>query len=189
MDSQEVINILKKVDAFKEGHFLFSSGLHGEVYIQCAQLLKEPPLAEKVCRELAQHFRKDKPEIVVGPAIGGIIVAYEVARALGVPGIFTERVDGEVQLRRMFEIKPGQRVLVVEDVVTTGLSSQEVVNLIEKLGGVVVGVGSLVDRSNGKARLSVPFYSLVKINVNNYEPEECPLCKKGIPLVKPGSRR
>ncbi|KJS21332.1 MAG: orotate phosphoribosyltransferase [Clostridiaceae bacterium BRH_c20a] len=188
LDSNEVLEMLKKVDAFKEGHFKFSSGLHSEVYIQCAQLLKEPDLSEKVCTTLAEHFCQDKPDIVIGPAMGGIIVAYEVARYLGVPGIFTEKVEGKAQLRRMFSIKPGQKVLVVEDVITTGLSSQEVIDLVEGLGGEVLAVGSIVDRSNGLAKLTVPYFSLVTISMNNYDPNDCPLCKQGIPIYKPGSR-
>lgn len=188
LDSMQVLEMLKSVGAFKEGHFKFSSGLHGDTYVQCALLLKEPVLAEKVCRAIADHFRQDNPEIVVGPALGGVIVAYEVARQLGIPGIFTERENGMTALRRMFTIEPGKRVLVVEDVITTGKSSQEVIDLVEGLGAHVIGVGSIVDRSNGSAKISVPYYSLLEIKMNNYEPAECPLCKKGLPLYKPGSR-
>jgi orotate phosphoribosyltransferase len=188
VDSQEVLGMLKHVGALREGHFKFSSGLHSEVYIQCALLLKEPDLAEKVCAGIADHFRSQGPELVVGPAIGGIIVAYEVARSLGVPGIFTEREQGELKLRRMFSIEPGTKVLVVEDVITTGGTSQEVVDLLEKLGAEVIGVGSIVDRSNGLATLSVPFHALLQIGMNNYDPEQCPLCRQGVPIDKPGSR-
>jgi len=189
LEGKEILNMLKKVDALKEGHFVFSSGLHSEIYIQCALLLKEPNLSEKVCRAIAEKFRHEKPDLVIGPALGGIIVAYEVARHLGVPGLFTERENGKMKLRRMFTIKPGQKVLVVEDVITTGGSSQEVVNLVESYGAHVIGVGAIVDRSNGLAKLSVPFQALVKVTMNNYSPEECPLCKQGIPLDKPGSRK
>ncbi|MDK2822522.1 MAG: orotate phosphoribosyltransferase [Clostridia bacterium] len=189
LEGKEILNMLKKVDALKEGHFVFSSGLHSEIYIQCALLLKEPNLSEKVCRAIAEKFRHEKPDLVIGPALGGIIVAYEVARHLGVPGLFTERENGKMKLRRMFTIKPGQKVLVVEDVITTGGSSQEVVNLVESYGAHVIGVGAIVDRSNGLAKLSVPFQALVKVTMNNYTPEECPLCKQGIPLDKPGSRK
>ncbi len=188
MDSITVLEMLKSVDAVREGHFKFSSGLHGEVYVQCALLLKEPDLTGKICAALADHFRKEQPEIVVGPAMGGVIAAYETARQLGVPGIFAERENGKMTLRRNFSVKPGQRVLVVEDVITTGGSSQEVVDMLESRGAVVIGVGSIVDRSNGTAKLSVPFYSLLKIKVNNYDPAECPLCKAGRPLYRPGSR-
>lgn len=188
MDSINVLEMLKSVGALREGHFKFTSGLHGEIYVQCALLLKEPDLTGKVCAALADLFRKEQPELVVGPAVGGIIVAYETARQLGVPGIFSERENGRMTLRRSFSVQPGQRVLVVEDVITTGGSSQEVVDLLEGLGAVVVGVGSIVDRSNGAARLSVPFHSLLKIKVNNYDPAACPLCQEGVPLYRPGSR-
>ncbi|MFZ5943068.1 MAG: orotate phosphoribosyltransferase [Bacillota bacterium] len=185
---EEIISMLKEVDALKEGHFVFTSGLHSEVYIQCALLLAQPTLSEKVCQAIAEIFREEKPDLVIGPALGGIIVAYEVARHLGIPGLFAERENGKIKLRRMFKIEPGQRVLVVEDVITTGGSSQEVIDLVESSGGKVIGVGAIVDRSNGKAVISVPFQALVKVTMNNYAPEECPLCKKGIPIDKPGSR-
>ncbi|NPV84370.1 MAG: orotate phosphoribosyltransferase [Candidatus Aminicenantes bacterium] len=188
MKGSEVLEILKKVDALKEGHFKFTSGLHSNIYIQCALLLKEPDLSEKICRGIADHFRKDKPDLVIGPALGGIIVAYEVARQLGVPGLFTERENGKMTLRRMFQIQPGQRILVVEDVITTGGSSQEVIDLVEGYGAHVVGVGSIVDRSNGLAKISVPYHSMLTIRMNNYDPADCPLCKEGLPLYKPGSR-
>ncbi len=188
METNDVIALFKEVDAFQEGHFQFSSGLHSETYIQCALVLKEPPLAEKVCAALADLFRDEKPDVVVGPAMGGVIVAYEVARQLGVPGLFTERENGVVKLRRMFKIQPGQRVLIVEDVITTGLSSQEAVEALQALGANVIGVGALVDRSNGQAKISVPHKALIARQMNNYEPAECPLCKEGIPLYKPGSR-
>lgn len=185
----DVLALLKEVDAFREGHFQFSSGLHSETYIQCALLLKEPQLAEKVCTALADMFRHEKPDVVVGPAMGGVVVAYEVARQLGVPGLFTERENGKVTLRRMFSIEPGQRVLVVEDVITTGLSSQEVVTAMQERGAEVIGVGAIVDRSNGNAKITVPYRALVARQMNNYEPEDCPLCKAGVPLYKPGSRK
>jgi orotate phosphoribosyltransferase len=188
MREQEILEILKSVEAIKEGHFEFTSGLHSETYIQCAMILKEPKLAERVCSAIADFFREEKPDIVVGPALGGIIVSYEVARALGVPGLWTERHQGRMMLRRNFVIKPGQRVLVVEDVITTGGSSQEVVDLAREMGAEVVGVGAIVDRSNGKAAISVPFHALLSKGMNNYDPAECPLCKEGIPIYKPGSR-
>lgn len=188
MNENEVFEILKSVEAIKEGHFQFSSGLHSETYIQCAMILKEPKISGRICAAIADLFRDDKPDLVVGPALGGIIVAYEVARALGVPGFWTEREQGKMQLRRSFIIKPGQRVLVVEDVITTGGSSQEVVNLAQEMGGQVIGVGAIVDRSNGKAKISVPFRALISREMNNYDPTECPLCQQGIPLYKPGSR-
>ena len=185
----DVLALLKQTDAFREGHFQFSSGLHSETYIQCALLLKEPPLTEQVCRALADMFRAEKPDVVVGPAMGGVIVAYEVARQLGVPGLFTERENGKVKLRRMFSITPGQRVLITEDVITTGLSSQEAVDALEELGATVIGVGAIVDRSGGTAKISVPHKALISRQMNNYDPAEYPLCKQGVPLYKPGSRK
>ncbi|SDF48163.1 orotate phosphoribosyltransferase [Sporolituus thermophilus] len=189
LTESEVLAILEEVEAFRKGHFKFSSGLHGDTYIQCALLLKEPRLAEKICAVIAERFRQAKPDLVIGPALGGIIVAYEVARQLGVPGIFAEKEDGKTVLRRMFSIKPGQKVLVVEDVITTGLSSQEVIDLVESMGGQVIGVGAIVDRSNGSAKISVPYTALLTIGMNNYDPHDCPLCKQGLPLIKPGSRK
>lgn len=190
MDSQvDVLSLLKQVGAFREGHFQFSSGLHSETYIQCALLTKEPLLAEKVCAAIADMYRDNKPDLVVGPAMGGVIIAYEVARQLGVPGLFTERENGTVKLRRMFSVEPGQRVLVTEDVITTGLSSQEVVDAMQALGAEVIGVAAIVDRSNGTAKISVPYKGLISRQMNNYDPAECPLCKAGVPLYKPGSRK
>ncbi len=185
----DVLSILKEVGAFREGHFQFSSGMHSETYIQAALLLKEPPLAEKVCTALADLFRDEKPEVVVGPAMGAVTLAYEVARQLGVTGLFTEREDGKVKLRRMFSVEPGQRVLVVEDIITTGLSSQEVVEALQELGANVIGVGAIVDRSNGNHKITVPYKALITRQMNKYDPAECPLCKAGIELYKPGSRK
>jgi len=186
----EILEILKNIGAIKEGHFLYTSGLHGKVYIQCATLLKDPALSARVCEVIAEHFRPQKPEVVIGPAIGAINLSYEVARQLGVPSLFAERNDeGKLILRRSFEILPGQKVLVVEDVVTTGGTTREMIELVESLGGIVIGAASIVNRSGGKAKLPVPYFALLNLNVDNYEPEQCPLCKEGIPVEKPGSRK
>jgi orotate phosphoribosyltransferase len=190
LDQSEVLDILKRVNAVREGHFQYTSGLHGRIYVQCALLLKEPVLAEKVCAGLAERFRKDAPEIVIGPAVGAVNLSYEVARQLGVTSLFTERGDdGRMILRRMFEVKPGQRVLVVEDVVTTGGTTRETVALMESMGALVVGAGSIVDRSQGKAEMAAPYFSLLSLEAEHYTPEECPLCRAGAPLEKPGSRK
>jgi orotate phosphoribosyltransferase len=189
-DQQEIWDILKRVDAVREGHFRYTSGLHGRIYVQCALLLKEPMLAAKVCAGLADRFRQDRPEAVVGPAVGAVNLSYEVARQLEITSLFTERGDdGKMVLRRAFEIKPGQRVLVVEDVITTGGTTQETADLMTSLGARVVGAGSIVDRSGGKAKLTVPYFSLLRLDAEHYDPEQCPLCAAGIPIEKPGSRK
>jgi len=172
-----------------EGHFRLTSGRHSNQYMQCAQVLKFPGKTELLARHLAEAFKDDKVELVVGPAMGGIIVAYEVARQLGVPGIFTERQDGEMCLRRGFSIKPGQRVLVVEDVVTTGGSVHEVMQVVRNAGAEVVGVGVLVDRSSGGADFGVKTQAVLSLNIQSWEADQCPLCAEGIlPVTKPGSR-
>ena len=155
--------------------------------MQCALLLKEPHLAEKVGQALGEKFLEEKPDIVVGPAIGGIIIAYEVARSLGVPGIFAERENGKMTLRRGFSVEKGQKALVVEDVITTGGSSQEVVELLRSMGVEVIGVGSIIDRSGGQNKLTVPYKSL-SFGYQDLPPEECSLCAEGKPIDKPGSR-
>jgi orotate phosphoribosyltransferase len=188
LSHEEIRELLFQTQALKKGHFRLTSGLHSEQYVQCALLLREPPIAEKVCKALADKFRDENPEVVVGPAIGGIIAAYEVARSLGVPGIFAERENGKMTLRRGFGVEKDQRVLVIEDVITTGGSSQEVVELLQGLGAKVLGVGSIIDRSGGKTKLTVPFKSLIQLDIETYQPENCPLCAQGVELVKPGSR-
>jgi len=189
MTQEEVLKIFEKNKALLNGHFKLSSGLHSAQYLQCALVLQYPKLAEKFSKELAKIFSSKKIDVVVGPAMGGITLAYEIARALGVRGIFTERQERQVLLRRGFYIEKGERVLIAEDVVTTGLSTNEVIEVIKRAGGEVIGVVSIIDRSNGKAVFGVPFQSLAKIDVKAYSETDCPLCKKGIPVVKPGSRK
>jgi orotate phosphoribosyltransferase len=184
----EILQIFRDSQALLEGHFLLSSGLHSPQYLQCALVLQHPPQAERLGKLLAASFQGKGIELVAAPALGGIIVAHEVARFLRVRSIFTERADGIMGLRRGFQVKKGERTLVVEDVVTTGGSTREVMELIERLGGVVVGVGALVDRSGG-IQFGVPFHSLLQLSLPNYQPTSCPLCQEGIPLVKPGSRQ
>lgn len=189
LSEQDVIQIFTDAGALLEGHFTLTSGRHSDKYMQCAQVLKYPAYTEKLAKLIADDFRGDKVELVVGPAMGGIVVAYEVARQLEVASIFTERQDGEMTLRRGFKIEKGTRVLVVEDVVTTGGSVREVIDLINSLGGIVVGVGLLVDRSNGKETFGVKQKATLTMEVLSWEPEECPICKEGkIPAIKPGSR-
>jgi orotate phosphoribosyltransferase len=189
MTREEIIKIFTETGVLKTGHFLLTSGRHSDKYLQCAQLLQFPEIAEKVCRELAQNFKKMNINTVIGPAIGGILVSYEVARALNVRSIFAEREEGDMTLRRGFSIEPGEKVIVVEDVVTTGGSVKEVIAMATDLGADVVGVGALVDRSGGKVDFGVPAYYLLNLDVNSYLSNDCPICRKGIPVVKPGSRK
>jgi orotate phosphoribosyltransferase len=170
------------------GHFLLSSGLHSEQYLQSALVLQQPSLATELCAALASNFKDARIEVVIAPALGGVFVSHETARALGVRALFAERVNGELTLRRGFTINQGERALVVEDVITTGKSTKETIEVVRKAGGVVIAAGSLVDRSGGKAELGVPYQSLVTLKVPTYTPETCPLCKAGSSPVKPGSR-
>ena len=188
-EQQKVLDTLKDCGGFLEGHFLLSSGLHSEKYLQCAQVLQYPKLAEKFGKQLADKFKEMKIDVVIGPALGGVIVAHEVARALGVRAVFTERVEGKMTLRRGFSIKPTENVLAVEDVITTGGSTLEVMRAASEQGGKIVAVGALVDRSGGTFNPPVPVQSLMQIQVETYSPESCPLCKQGSQAVKPGSRK
>ncbi|OMH40471.1 orotate phosphoribosyltransferase [Desulfurobacterium indicum] len=193
LTEEEIKEIFLKANAFLEGHFLLSSGLHSPYYLQCAKVLQYPEYAEVLCKEIAEKVKELEVDIdfVIAPAIGGIIVSYETARHTGVRGIFAERKDGvNLVLRRGFEIKPGEKALVVEDVVTTGKSTKETIEVVKSFGGKVVAVGSLVDRSGGKVDFGVPFVTLWRLEVPAYEPSSCPICKEGkIPLEKPGSRK
>lgn len=189
-DTQEMTrDILTRLGALKQGHFRLTSGLHSDRYMQCAALFQFPKESEQLCAALAEKFAGQKIDLVAGPALGGIIMAYEVARALGVPNIFSEREDGKMTFRRGFRVEAGQKVLVVEDVVTTGGSVKEVIGLVRAAGGEVVGVGSVVDRGGGKADFGVPFHALMTLEATNWKEEDCPLCKEGMPIVKPGSRK
>jgi len=188
MTSEQVLDIYRKTGALLSGHFLLSSGLHSEQYLQSALVLQQPDIATKLCAALAEHFRDSKIEVVISPALGGVFVSHETARALGVRAIFAERVSGSLTLRRGFSIKQGERVLVVEDVITTGKSTRETIDVVNQSGGVVIAAASLVDRSGGTAEVGVPYRSLVTLNVPTYTQETCPLCKSGSVPVKPGSR-
>ncbi|QNH62657.1 orotate phosphoribosyltransferase [Hymenobacter sediminicola] len=182
---------LLQEDALLRGHFRLSSGLHSDTYVQCARFLRRPDLAAPAAAELAHRIQAAglQPDVVVGPAMGGVVIGYELARQLGVPGIFTERDDaGQMTLRRGFTIEPGQKIVIAEDVVTTGKSTNEVARLLEALGAKVLAVVSLIDRTSGKAGLSFPNFALLPVTAATYAPDECPLCRAGIPVVKPGSR-
>lgn len=190
MNSTEnmVLEELKASEALLEGHFLLSSGKHSNRYCQCAKLLQYPQRAEKVVAVVAEQLKDVEFDMVVGPAMGGIVVAYELARQVKKPGIFTERVDGEMALRRGFEIKPGQKVIISEDVITTGKSSLEVVKLIESMGAQVVALCAIVDRTGEGASMPFLVYSAIRLEFETYDSAECPMCKQGIEYVKPGSR-
>ncbi len=188
MTSNQVLDIYKATGALLTGHFLLSSGLHSEQYLQSALVLQQPEIATQLCAALAAHFKDANIEVVIAPALGGVFVSHETARALGVRAIFAERVNGTLTLRRGFTIKPGERVLVVEDVITTGKSTKETIRVVEEAGGVVIAAASLVDRSGGTAELGVRYHSLVTLSVPAYAPESCPFCKAGSKPVKPGSR-
>lgn len=185
---QMVLDTLKEVDAMLEGHFLLSSGKHSDKYFQCAKLLQYPDRAEKVVKVIAEKIKDLDYDMVVGPAMGGIVVAYEIARQVGKPGIFAERVDNVMTVRRGFEIKPGTKVIISEDVVTTGKSPLEVAKVLKELGAEVVAITAIVDRRAENVVLPYPLYSAVKVKVETYESDNCPLCEAGIEYVKPGSR-
>ncbi|MFZ5973871.1 MAG: orotate phosphoribosyltransferase [Bacillota bacterium] len=188
MTTEEILAVFKETGVMLEGHFLLTSGRHSDRYMQCARLFEYPLYSEMLCKELAKRFEGEKIDLVIGPALGGIIMSYEVSRALKVRNIFAERQDGLMTLRRGFKVRQGQRVLVVEDVVTTGGSVKEVIGLLDERGAEVVGVGVIVDRSAGAVDFGCRLESLVSMEVVSYPPENCPVCKTGMPLVKPGSR-
>lgn len=188
MSNLSTLEIFKSTGALLEGHFRLTSGRHSNAYFQCAKVLQYPEHLSTVCSLIAGHFRDSEVETVISPAIGGIVVGTEVGRQLGVKTIFAERKDGNMAIRRGFSLEKGERVVVVEDVITTGGSVAEVIELIRSAGAVLVGVGSVVDRSNGTVRLSENQFSVLRMEVVSYLPEECPLCKAGMPIETPGSR-
>jgi orotate phosphoribosyltransferase len=185
---KEIFQHFKKTGAFLNGHFLLSSGLHSPNYIQCALALKNPVMAGKIGKKLAKLWDGEKPDIVVSPAIGGIIIGHEVAKAFEVDFLFTERENGRMSLRRGFSIERGQKVLIVEDVFTTGKSTLEVYKVVKASSGIVLGALSIINRMSGK-KFYFPKRSLLNLDIENYTPEKCPLCKKKIPIIKPGSRK
>jgi orotate phosphoribosyltransferase len=188
MDSTAVLDLFRTSGALLEGHFRLTSGLHSERYLQSALVLQHPDLAAKLGGAIAERARHLHPTVVLSPALGGIVIGQEVGRALGVRAIFAERQDGRLTLRRGFTVSPADRVLVVEDVVTTGGSTRETIDVAREAGATIVGASSIIDRGSDPARLDVPLVSLVQMDVPTYQPESCPLCAKGLPVVKPGSR-
>lgn len=190
INKEEVMNKFKQAGAIQKGHFKLTSGVHSDTYIQCAQVMQYPGFMDSLCSELGKKFRGDDIDVIVGPAVGAIIMSHVMARVLGpwVRAIFTERENGKMILRRSFEIKEGEKVLVVEDVITTGSSAKEVMDIVRQRRGTVVGLGVLIDRSGGKTDFGVKMRSLLTLEIEIYQPENCPLCKKGIPVMEPGSR-
>lgn len=190
MKQDDVLAEFRAAEALLEGHFVLSSGLHSGMYLQCARVLMEPARAERLCRALAAQVRETvgTVDIVASPAMGGVVVGYEMARQLGVPSIFFERVDGKLALRRGFAIPRGSRVLMVEDIVTTGLSSRECIAGISEEGGITVGAACLIDRSAGKAEIGVPLIALARLEIATYAADQLPPDLAALPAIKPGSR-
>jgi orotate phosphoribosyltransferase len=188
MNPAEIARIFEETGALLTGHFLLTSGLHSERYLQCAKVLQWPHHAEACGTALASRFAEEKPTLVISPAIGGIVIGQEVGRALGCRAIFAERENGALQLRRGFSIEPGELAVVVEDVITTGGSTLETMEVVKSRGGKVLGALSVIDRSGGKARLGTHYHSLWTLNIPTFDAELCPLCKAGSSPVKPGSR-
>jgi orotate phosphoribosyltransferase len=189
LPKEEILRIFRETDALLDGHFLLTSGLHSPHYFQCAKVLQYPKYLHLLSGEIAKHFEYSEIELVVSPAIGGIVVGTEVGRMLEARTIFAERESGVMSLRRGFGITKGERVLAVEDVVTTGGSVNEIIHLVEQAGATLAGVGYIVDRSNGKTTFNAKTFSVLQMDVVTYTPELCPLCKQGTPAVKPGSRK
>ena len=188
MNSAKALDLFRRYEGLLEGHFQLSSGLHSSGYLQCARVLQHPGHAAALGQALAAQITGFEPEVVLSPALGGVVIGHEVARALGVRALFAERRDGRLALRRGFRIEPGERVLVVEDVVTTGGSTRETIEVAVAAGGTVVGATAIIDRGEEPVRFDVPFHALVQIPLPAYESAGCPMCASGEPVSKPGSR-
>lgn len=188
MTQEEVKELLVKTNAIMNGHFVLTSGLHSPHYVEKFNVLQQPKYTEQLCKAMAEKFKDSQIETVVGPMTGGILLAHETGKALGTRAIFTERVNGKMTFRRGFALHKGERCLIVEDIVTTGGSIREVIDVVKAAGGIPVAVSMLVDRSGGKATFEdVPSTALLNMDVETYEPATCPLCQKGMPLTKRGS--
>ncbi len=188
MEQSNVLALFRSSGALLEGHFKLSSGLHSSGYLQCALVLQTPRDAEQLGRALGEKLRPLGATVVLSPALGGLIIGHEVARALGVRAIFAERQEGKLSLRRGFSLSSSDRVVVIEDVVTTGLSTRETIDVAKAVGATVVGAGAIIDRSGGSPNLDVPFSALVSLALPTHQPEACPMCAEGKPITKPGSR-
>jgi len=184
-----IIDIFHKTGVIQEGHFVLSSGRHADKYLQCAKVLQHPEYANELGENIAGIWQNEDIDVVIGPAIGGIIVSYIAAQALGVRSVFTERKEGKMKMRRSFELSPGDRVLIVEDVVTTGGSVREVIELLEERDVNIVGISPLVDRSGGQVSFPYTYKPVLQIFVNSYPADECELCEQGVPITKPGSKK
>lgn len=189
MTPEAVLETFKSTEALLEGHFRLTSGLHSPVYLQCARVLQFPDKAAAFGEAIAEHFKNQQITLVASPAIGGIVIGHEVAKALGARFIWTEREEGQMTLRRGFNIQPGEKTLVVEDVITTGGSTKETIDCLKAAGADVVGAASIIDRSGGCAEVGVPRVALATLRVSSVAPEECDACKAGVAVVKPGSRK
>lgn len=188
LSKDQILNIFRESNALLEGHFQLSSGLHSANYFQCVKVLQHPYYLSFLAGEIARHFTDIPVDVVVSPAIGGIVVGTEVGRQMGKRTIFAERKDGIMTLRRGFELKEKENVLIVEDVVTTGGSVSEVINVVKKSGAIVSGVGFIVDRSNGKIKFNTNQFSVIQLDVLAYPSDQCPLCRENVPINKPGSK-
>ena len=188
LSKEEVLKIFEETGGVLHGHFRLTSGRHSDTYMQCAKLFIDTDASAKLCGALAEKLEGIEADMVISPAVGGILMGYEMARQLHLPNIFAERENGAMTLRRGFHVEPGTKVIVCEDVVTTGGSVKEVIELMKSLGADVVAVASIVDRSNGRVEFGTKFVNLISMDVVSYDESECPICKQGLPLVKPGSR-
>jgi orotate phosphoribosyltransferase len=189
LQTEEVRERFKRTGALLEGHFILTSGLHSTQYLQCALLLQHPAEAIAFGQAIADHYRDQKIETVAAPAIGGLVIGYEVARSLGARFIWTEREGGQMTLRRGFTVRPGESVIVIEDVITTGGSTRETVDVLRAAGARVVGAASIIDRSSGRADVGVPRFALATLDVPSVAPSACDLCAQGLQAIKPGSRK
>jgi len=185
---EPIVEIFKKTGALVKGHFKLSSGLHSPTYFQCAIVLQYPEYCEMLAGKISEYFKKSDVDLVIAPAIGGIVIGQEIGRQFGVRTIFSERENGKMKLRRGFRIDPGEKVLVCEDVVTTGGSVFEVIDIVKEYRANLVGVGFIVDRSGGTVDFGVDQFSVIQLKVESFTPDDCPLCIEGLPVIKPGSR-
>lgn len=181
---QKAADLLREVGALMDGHFRLSSGRHSPVFVEKFRLLQHPSHTERLCRLIADRFHDDRPELVAGPTTGGIILSYEVARLLGLRGIFAEKSAGGREFQRGFQLRPGERTLIVDDILTTGASVREVIDAVRRVGAEPIGVGVLVDRSGGRTDFGLPLFACVELDLPTYEEASCPLCDTGLPLIE-----